>query len=432
MQKNKLLKNTFLLVLGGFFVKILAFIIKILYTRYLNEDGVALITLIYPSYILLITISSFSLPVIVSKFVAENKYRKSKILLNSLLITLILNIIIISLFIILSRYFAIYILHERKCAILIKILCLSLPFISITSLIKGYFFGIENIFPIITANVLEEIIKLILIIKLLSNHIIKSYISGPILYTLIILICEISSFIILFIFLPKKINYKKIKYFPDKKCMSDLTKYALPTLSSRLIGTIGYFFEPIILTNLLLFKNLSINYIKLNYGYYQGYVITILTIPSFILTAFSSNLIPVITRNKNQKKKTLDILKKSLLLILIGSLIFLIILYIFGKKLMVILFKTTSGFNYLILLAPFFIIYYLSSPIYTTLQSLDQEKKLFKTTLISNIFKYFSLSILILIGFKFYSLIYAEIISILINFILNIYYLNRHYLSSSQ
>ena len=59
MQKNKLIKNTFLLVLGGLITKILGFIIKILYTRYLKDDGVSLITLVFPTYSLLLTISNF-------------------------------------------------------------------------------------------------------------------------------------------------------------------------------------------------------------------------------------------------------------------------------------------------------------------------------------------------------------------------------------
>ena len=156
MKNNRLIKNTFLLILGGFITKILGFVIKILYTRYLKEEGVGLITLIFPTYSLLLTISSFSLPTVVTKFIAKNNYRKSKILFSSFWITTIINTILIIGFILISNYFATNLLHNDKCGILIKILCFTLPFVSTTSIIKAYFFGIENVKPIIFSNVSEK------------------------------------------------------------------------------------------------------------------------------------------------------------------------------------------------------------------------------------------------------------------------------------
>ena len=132
MHKNKLIKNTLLLVLGGFIVKILGFIIKILYTRNLTESGVSLITLIFPTYSLLITITTFSIPLAVTKLTAQNKERKSSIIFNSLWISLSINLIILTIFLLFSDYFATTLLHEPKCSLLIKILIFSLPFISTT------------------------------------------------------------------------------------------------------------------------------------------------------------------------------------------------------------------------------------------------------------------------------------------------------------
>ena len=75
MRKNTLIKNTFLLILGGFITKILGFIIKILYTRILKAEGVGLITIIFPTYSLMLTISSFALPLAVTKLTSERKYK---------------------------------------------------------------------------------------------------------------------------------------------------------------------------------------------------------------------------------------------------------------------------------------------------------------------------------------------------------------------
>ena len=434
MQKNKLIKNTFLLVLGGLITKILGFIIKILYTRILKEDGVSLITLIFPTYSLLLTISSFALPIAVTKYIAENKERKSKILFNSFWITLFINAIIIILFIFIAKPFSVYLLRDQRCTYLIKILCLTLPFVSITSLIKAYFFGREHVIPIIFSNISEEIIKLILIILFLPNMMNKGTIIGTIFYLFINLICEIISFFTLSIFLPKKIKLKNMNYHYNKDISNNLLKTSIPTLSGKIIGNIGYFFEPIILTNLLMYKKVNPSYIRLNYGYFQGYVIAILTLPSFFLLALSNSIIPIISKLKINKHycEIKKVIKKCILITFFGGILYTFTLFLYGEKIMYILYNTTSGINYLKLLLPFFILFYLENPIISIMLGLDLEKYTFKITTIGIIIKYFSLAILIMLNQGFLSLIYSEIINIIFVVSLSIYYLRKFFSCPSQ
>ena len=434
MQKNKLIKNTFLLILGGLITKVLGFDIKILYTRYLKEDGVSLITLVFPTYSLLLTISNFALPLAVTKFIAENKDRKSKILFNSFWITIIINIIIISFFMCFSNVFSVYLLHDERASFLIKILCLTLPFVSTTSLIKAYYYGKENVLPVIFSNISEEIIKLTFVITMLPKMVSKGIFYGASFYLFISLICEVISFFTLSIFLPKKINLKKLDYKYDNNIKNRLLKISVPTLSGKLIGNIGYFLEPIILTNLLIYKGLNTNYIRINYGYFQGYAIAILTIPSFFLNALSNSLIPVISKYRinNNYSSIKKIIKKIILMILLGGFLFTLSIFIFGKDLMYILYKTTNGYKYLKILLPFFILFYLEGPLLVILQSLNQEKNVFKITSYGIIIKYIILIFLILINFGFMSLIYSEIINILFVITISIYYLRKYLSYSSQ
>ena len=316
----------------------------------------------------------------------------------------------------------------------VKILCFTLPFISTTSLIKAYFFGKENVIPVIISNVSEEIIKLLFIILFLPKMINKSIMYGVSFYLFIIFICEVISFFTLYIFLPKRINLKNIDYKIDQSIANKILKISVPTLSGKIIGNIGYFFEPIILTNLLIYKGLNPSYIRLNYGYFQGYVIAVLTIPSFFLLALSNNIIPIISKNKinNKINNIKKIIKKIILIILLGGFIYISILSIYGKILMKILYKTTKGYKYLKILLPFFILFYLETPLITILQSLDQEKKVFKVTTYGMIIKYISLILLIILNFGFISLVYSEIINIIFIIILCIYYLRKYFLNFSQ
>ena len=91
LQKNKFLISTLILCGGGFVVKILSFIIKILYTRILGTEGISLYSLIMPFFSLMVTIAGFGMPIAISKLVAEAKTRSKVILSQGIIILLILN-----------------------------------------------------------------------------------------------------------------------------------------------------------------------------------------------------------------------------------------------------------------------------------------------------------------------------------------------------
>ena len=434
MKKNKLLKNTIILILGGMLTKILGFIVKILYTRYLKEEGISLITLVFPTYSLLLTLSSFALPLAVSKLIAKNEKRKSTIIFNSLYITLGIDILLILIVLLFSRYFSIFLLKDERCYYLIITLLINLPFVSITSILKAYFFGTENVLPISLSNISEEIIKTVLIIFLLPKLIVKGLLIGVVSYLFINIICEMCSFIVLYFFLPKKFNIKNLSYKYNHECVSDLLNICVPTASGRIISSIGYFFEPIIVCNLLLYKGFDKSFIHLNYGYFQGYAIAILTIPSFFLMALSSNIIPIVTKLhiKNQKSRIKKLIVKTIVSVLILSIIFSSILSLFGKRLMIILYKSSKGYRYLKQLCPFFILFYLENPLMSVLQAIDQEKKVFKITTSGIIVKNLCLVIFIISGVGFNSLIISEISNIIFVVTLCIYHLRKYFYHSSQ
>ena len=58
----------------------------------------------------------------------------------------------------------------------------------------------------------------------------------------------------------------------NKQIIKDIYDISLPTTSVRLIASIGFFLEPIILTNILLKTGYSSTYITLEYGIINSYV----------------------------------------------------------------------------------------------------------------------------------------------------------------
>ena len=190
---------------------------------------------------------------------------------------------------------------------------------------------------------------------------------------------------------------------------------SLPSVSSRIVGNIGYFFEPIILTNLLLISGYSSTYILAEYGAYNAYSISLLTMPSFFIAAISSSLLPEISKYyaNNNKEMVRKRIKQGLLFALVIGLIFSSVIFIFRDSLLFALYKTTIGSKYIKTLAPVFVLFYLEGVLTSSLQAMGYAKTTMKITLYGVFIKLLILAILSLSHIGIYSLVIAEVINIL-------------------
>jgi stage V sporulation protein B len=410
-NRNLFLKSTIYLIVGGFVTRALGFIIKIVYTRIIKDEGITLLTLIMPTYSLLVTIASMAFPVTLAKLVAEGKKRSINILSNAIFISLITNILIIILLRYSSTYIANYLLHNSETKDLLITMSYVFPFISIGSIIKGYFIGKQKMLPYMISNILEQVLRLFLIIMIvpcLYKISMQMAVKGII---LISIITELFSIVIFMFFLPKKVYINIDSIVLKREISKDILAISLPTVSGRIIGNIGYFLEPIILTTLS-----NNNSILLEYGVYNAYVLSILTLPAFLISALCNSLVPEISKNihLNRRKLVKKRILVSLLPTLIAGIFISFIIMFFRYPLLSLLYNTTKGANYIIILAPFFPLFYIENIFYSILQASGNSKKSALISLIGVLIKTLVLIVLSILKYGIYSLIIAEIINILI------------------
>ena len=243
-------------------------------------------------------------------------------------------------------------------------------------------------------------------------------------YILISILSETMSIIIFLLFLPKNFKIEKKDLKPDINTTKEVLKISLPSVGSRLIGNIGYFFEPIILTNIMIKLGYSSTYITTQYGIYNTYTLGILLVPTYLLTAISTALLPEISKNHNNKKQIRKIFNKVTIFSFIFGLIANSFLFLTCEFFLKIIFHTTEGATYIRFMSFFFTLYYLEPTISSTLHALGQTKYLMKTTIYSVIIKLITMTIFLYLNTGIYSLIIAEIINILVVVILNYKKLN--------
>ena len=74
---NTFFLNTFFIILSGFIVKGLGLVNKIVITRLLGTEGMSIYILAFPTIILFINLSGFSLNITTSKLISESLKTKS-------------------------------------------------------------------------------------------------------------------------------------------------------------------------------------------------------------------------------------------------------------------------------------------------------------------------------------------------------------------
>ena len=419
-MKNKFLQATFILMIGGLVTKLLGFAIRIIYTRMVGSDAINLYSLVMPTYSLLLTIATLSLPVVISKLISEHKTKSLKILSSATIITLSLNLVVIFIIYFSKDFIASFLLHDKRASSLLMAMALTFPFVSISSILKGYFYGKQKMAPHTISNIIEQIVRIILIFLVIPTLVNKGIVYSVMGLILISIASEVASILTFLVFLPKKFKITKEDLKPDLKTTKEILSISIPTVSGRLVGNIGFFFEPIILTNILLFAGYSMDFILNEYGAYNAYTISLLSMPSFFIAAISSSLLPEISRFFYHKNYVMvkRRLKQAIILSFLVGAVFSGFIYLFREPLLLTLYNTTKGCEYIEILAPFFVLFYLEGPLQSVLQAIGKAKTTMFITMVAVIVKLSTMAILSMCHIGMYSLVIAEIIDIFIIVIL--------------
>lgn len=413
MKKNKFITSTIILIIGGFVTKILGMLIKIVMTRSVGTEGIGLYMLLSPTFMLLISLSTLGMPTAISKLVSEDKKNNKKIILNASTLVIIVDIIILLITTISAKFISNILLHEPRVYYGILSIGLVLPFISISNILRGYFFGKQRMLPHVLTNILEDVVKLISIVLFIPFFLTKGIEFAVSFLVLSNIFSELSSIIVFLILLPKKIDKKDLKM--DKFYIKDILGISLPATGSRLIGSIGLFLEPIILTFVLIKIGYTNDFIVNEYGVLNGYVMPLILLPSFFTMAISQALLPIVSKgvaNNNRgyvNNKIKQAIFFSLLIGIPATLIFVFIPEIPLK----LIYNTNEGINYIKVLAPICLLHYIQAPLTSSMQAMGLAKEAMNGTLIGMILRTICLFIFSFFKIGLWGLVIATSVNII-------------------
>lgn len=414
--------GTIILLTGGFFSKFLGFVLKIIITRQIGTEGIGLYSLVMPTFGLFITIATFSYPVAISKIISARGKSSKKAIFSIIPISIILNLFTLLIIFLISKPLASIFLKDQRLYIPLLSIGFTLPFIGLSSIIKGYYWGKQRMGIYILSNIVEQIVRIIVIIFLIPKVIKVSLVLTISLIIVVNVLSETSSIIVMLLGLPKGVKITKEDLRPSKEYIKDIMNICVPSTSSKIVGSISHFLEPIVLINVLSYVGYSNNYIVTEYGIVNGYSLALLLIPQFFTMSISTSLIPELSKSysiediKNCKKRLFQITGLSLMIGAFSTgIIFAVPEYFLN-----LIYNTNLGANYIRVLAPFFLLYFINTPLASAMQALDMSKDEMQITLLTSFVKLFLLTLLAFLKIGMYSLIISTIITLIYSTYLHI------------
>ena len=166
MKKHTFVFGALILTIGGFIAKIIGAFYKIPLTNVLGSAGMGIYYLVFPIYNLFLVFSSSGVSIAVTRLVAEarakkNKRNETKYFLAGLFLSFLASSIFTILVIIFAEKLA-YLQGNILSKLSFFAISPAIIAASIVTVIKGYFQGIENMFPSSIAIIFEQIVKLII------------------------------------------------------------------------------------------------------------------------------------------------------------------------------------------------------------------------------------------------------------------------------
>ncbi|WP_067727302.1 stage V sporulation protein B [Oceanobacillus damuensis] len=399
MTKQTFLQGAIILIIAGMITRFMGFINRIVVARLMGEEGVGLYMMALPTLFLVMTLTQLGLPVAISKRVAEadavnDQSKIKKIVIVSLAITLLSSVLFTILLAFGAPYLASTLLTDSRSMLPLIAITPIIPIAAVSAVIRGYFQGKQNMKPQSYAQVIEQVVRIACVaffVNLLLPYGVEYAAAGAMFS--VILGELISLMYMLYVFKRKKTLKLRSRFFSYVKSgqtvLRELFSIALPSLGSRMIGSISNFLDPILVFQSLAMAGVSSSLATKQYGELTGYVMPLLFLPTFITHSLSVALVPSIAEAEaNQNRKLIHYrIHQSIRISFASGAISTVVLSLFSVQLLTYMYGTGNASHYLVLMAPFFLLLYIQSPLQATLQALDLARPAMWNSLIGVVLK---------------------------------------------
>lgn len=399
MAKKTFITGAIILMIAGFITRIIGFIYRIYLSNLIGAEGMGLYQLIVPIYTLIILTLTSGVSIAVSKMVAEeaakghyiNIKRISKI---GLTIVLAVSAVICVILYTNTNFIVDSLIKDSRTYLSVLIMIPCIPFIAAASAYKGYFYGIQEVTPTAISQIVEQLVKIAIVIVLASQFLKAGLEYACALATVAMALGEMSNLFVLTIFY----RYKKYAHITPKsqkglirkrKLFREIFNCAVPISFNRFIISIMTAVEVILIPRRLLVGGL--NYIQCmeEYGKLMGMAMPLIFFPALVTTSLATTLVPAISESislKNFSRVNYRI-SKSIQITMVLGFIFMALFACYPNKIADMIYPRQNVGNTLFLLAFTCIFMYLQQILMGVMNGLGKQGLLLTNSIIGSVIR---------------------------------------------
>lgn len=281
------IKGAIIISLGGFISKVLGAVYRIPLTRFLGGEGMGIYQMVYPLYCILLTVSASGIPTGIARLISSGKgfgAEKQAFRLYGMI-----GVIGTLLMYALSGALA-SIQGEPAIALCCKLLCPSVFFVSMLSVVRGYFQGKGNMYPTAISEISEQLIKVGF--GCVFAYVFRKNLAIAVASTLLaVTVSEALTTVGVVLWYLRRRGRKPL-YNPICVPVSSILKYTIPLTLTAIALPLSQFAESIVAVRLL--RELGDNATAL-YGIYSGCAVTIINLPVSVTYGFAASSVPQIS-----------------------------------------------------------------------------------------------------------------------------------------
>lgn len=307
MRKNHpLVIGTLILTLTGLISRIIGFFYRIFLSRLFGEEGMGIYQLISPIMALSFSVTVAGIQTAVSKYVASetttHDYKSSiRILLVAFGISMTLSVGCSYFVYQNASWLALHILLEPRCASLLRIIALSIPFSSIHCIINGYFYGIKQTkLPALT-QLAEQFVRVGSVYTIAYMQIqqggtptISVAVIGLVLGEIVSMTISLFAIYVRFYKADRSPNHPVCKH-SYISIIHNLLILAIPLSANRIIVNILQSIESIYIPNRLQLYGMTTAEALSTYGVLTGMALPLILFPSTLTNSVSVLLLPIVS-----------------------------------------------------------------------------------------------------------------------------------------
>lgn len=309
MKKDRFLKSSLIMIFSNLITNIFAFVFSIILSKYLGAEGMGLYDLIMPIYDLFICLICGGMVTSISKTAAiyfgkDDFSNLEGSISVSFLFDSILSLIIICFVFINAKFIGMNIIDDIRAVHSIQVICPAMFFISLSCILKGYFYGTSDVKIPAFVDVFEKFLRIVIIISIISAFSLKGVKNTVTAAYLTLTFGEFTSLVLLYsVYRIKKRKYIiPNNYVPDKfQLLFDILVVSFPLCINGFLSTALSALSALIIPRRLVSSGIDYNIALSMIGKFKAMSLSIVFFPSTILNSISIVLIPDLSEKLSSK-----------------------------------------------------------------------------------------------------------------------------------